>query len=171
MTADHGLDYWEALSQTQVAPRLWVSSYPLPGAYLARRIDVLALCAMELQDVSGNPYPGLADVYLCPLDDSGPPPTEQELRDAHATARDLARHLKAGQRVMCSCRAGRNRSGLCAALTLRQAYGITGQAAANIVRGARPECLSNPHFAAHLRGLPAPGAKEPQRPRQGARLR
>ena len=60
--------------------------------------------------------------------------------------------------VAVHCRAGRNRSGLLAALIVRERLGLTGHDAMELVRERRPRALANDDFAAWLEGLTAPMA-------------
>lgn len=59
-----------------------------------------------------------------------------------------------GQRVLVHCLAGRNRSCLVAALVLRQRHGLSGAAAADLVREARPRAFHNEVQLDWLRSLP-----------------
>lgn len=69
---------------------------------------------------------------------------------------DLAQVIRKGKAVIVQCRAGRNRSGLLAALVVREVEGCTGAEALEHVQRARPNALANPHFCAYLRSLEAP---------------
>jgi hypothetical protein len=69
-------------------------------------------------------------------------------------AYDLSQVIRLGKAVIVHCRAGRNRSGLLAALVVREVTGCTGKEALEIVQERRPNALANPHFCAYLRSLP-----------------
>lgn len=60
------------------------------------------------------------------------------------------------RRVLVHCQEGRNRSGVVAALAVRQLSGCTGSEAVARVRRARPGMVSNREFSSYLEGLPAP---------------
>lgn len=69
---------------------------------------------------------------------------------------DLAQGIRYGWAVLVQCRAGRNRSGLLAALVVREMTGCSGSEALEHVQRARPNALANEHFCAYLRSLEAP---------------
>ena len=71
-----------------------------------------------------------------------------------AMALIAAGQIQRGGCVLVMCHAGRNRSGLLTALTLRQLDGISGEQALSRVRAARPRAVANPSFAAYLEDLP-----------------
>lgn len=72
-------------------------------------------------------------------------------------ARQLACRVRAGKgAVLVHCRAGRNRSGLLAALVVRELRRCTGKEALHQVRLRRPNAVANPAFEAYLEGLPTP---------------
>jgi len=68
-------------------------------------------------------------------------------------ARRLAIHIKHGGGVLVFCNAGRNRSGLLAALILHELYPISGNTALGWVRRARPRAVANEHFARYLNSV------------------
>jgi hypothetical protein len=69
----------------------------------------------------------------------------------------LAKEIRISQHsVLIFCNAGRTRSGLLAALVLRELHGISGRTALNWVRERRPLAVSNDHFERFLNGLEAP---------------
>ena len=68
----------------------------------------------------------------------------------------VTRLLRRGFRVLVHCYGGRNRSGLIAALTLREWLGISGAEALRQVQTQRPKSLVNAAFADFLRSLPRP---------------
>ncbi len=65
-------------------------------------------------------------------------------------------HTIVGGRVLAICHAGRNRSGLLAALIVRQIRCVSGEEALAIVRAARPRAVANPGFESYLCGLDKP---------------
>jgi len=94
---------------------------------------------------------------VLPLDDSGDVQRDMaHLAEASAAADRVAAHLAAGRRVGVFCRAGRNRSGLVAALAIRRLTGWTGAQAMQRVKQLRPFALTNEHFARYLASLPTP---------------
>lgn len=111
-------------------------SAPPPSALLP--FDTIVLAAMEYQpDLPGY------EVLRVPLDD-GPPPGAETQKQIRSAARDVARRVRAGRRVLVTCWQGRNRSGVIAGLALRE-LGLPGDLAASRIRRIR-NGLHNPHF-------------------------
>jgi protein-tyrosine phosphatase len=126
-----------------VAPGLFVGSRPTPGRY--RWLHVLVLCAKEYQPSSSS-FPGLTVLHV-PLDDNPLVMHREEVALAISAARTVARYLGAGRTVLASCHQGWNRSGLIAALAMREAFDMDADEAVARVRSARgPAALSNPLF-------------------------
>ena len=122
-------------------------SAPAPGTPLP--FDVLVLCAQEYQPKpSSSYYPGLHVIYA-PLDDSGPPPTREEIGIAKCAARAALRAYQHNKRVLITCRMGRNRSGLVTGLVLMQ-LGYTSLESITLIRSARANALTNPFFREEL---------------------
>ncbi len=117
--------------------RLAQGSAPPPGVRLP--FDVIVLAAEEYQPN----LPGY-EVLHVPLDDSGPPPTAHERRLIRENAPRIARRVRAGKRVLVTCRQGRNRSGVLAGLALVE-LGLPSHEAARRIQLFR-NGLTNPHF-------------------------
>lgn len=140
---------------SRILDGLWVGAAPPPGGY-SDRFDVIVFTADEYQPPASM-FPGIR-VRHFPFDDSGRP-TDRDLETAWAAAEAVARDLRRGQRVLVTCRMGRNRSALVAALAL---YLITEAPGADIlalVRDRRTDAvgvqaLANRTFQAYLRALP-----------------
>lgn len=99
----------------------------------------------------------LPPAKLLDLDDSGNAASDMaKIAEASAVADRLASHLAAGRRVGVFCNAGRNRSGLVSALTIRRLAGWTGEQAMRRIQALRYLALTNQHFARYLRGLGVP---------------
>jgi len=129
-------------------------SYLVPGARLAQGsapprgavlpFDVIVLAAEEYQpDLPGY------EVLHVPLDD-GPPPTFAERAHIRMAAREIARRVRAGQRVLVTCWQGRNRSGVLAGLALVE-LGLPRDRAVQRIRTYR-DGLTNPFFRAMVQG-------------------
>jgi protein-tyrosine phosphatase len=123
-------------------------SYLLRGGQLAQGsappravrlpFDAVVLAAKEYQpNLPGH------DVLHVPLND-GPPPTRAERALIRRSANEVARRVRAGQRVLVTCWQGRNRSGVIAGLALVE-LGLPGAQAAQRIRQAR-NGLTNPYF-------------------------
>lgn len=128
---EHGYTYLTADG------RLAQGAAPPPGVKLP--FDTIVLAAMEYQ-----PHMPGYEVLHVPLDDSGPPPTRHERRLIRDNASRIARRVRAGKRVLVTCRMGRNRSGVLAGLALVE-LGVPGPTAAKRIQAFRGG-LTNPHF-------------------------
>lgn len=134
----------------RVGERLYIGSYPPQGSALrSAGFDVLVLCALELQ---GGQFDGVS-VLRCPLDDADL--TQAEWDRARATARRVAALVQSGRRCLVTRAAGRNRSGLVTALTVRGLTGWPGELCVDLVRKSKTkaDALTNPTFVAALRRL------------------
>jgi hypothetical protein len=133
--------------------RLWHGGCPVDFGWVRRTgIDVV----LDVADPDAFPpaqeIRGLA--YLkCPLVD------DERLPDPGLTLRlagVVAGLVGEGHRALVHCTFGRNRSGLMAALVVRELLGISGADALGRVRQRRPGAANNETFARWLASLPAP---------------
>ena len=118
-------------------PGLAQGSVPPSGVQLP--FDVVVLAAYECQ-----PEPSVPTIFRAALDDSGPPPNHIDKIVIRETAKEVARRVRAGQRVLVTCRQGRNRSGVISGLALVE-LGMSGRQAAELIRRIR-NGLTNPYF-------------------------
>lgn len=88
-----------------------------------------------------------------------------EMVDSHVDVDDripsmvvpqVAGWLRDGERVLVSCLMGRSRSGMTAALVVREYYGMTGEQALDYVRERRPNAIKRERPEAWIRGLGRP---------------
>lgn len=130
------------------------SAPPLGQAVEMRRkgFSALVLCAREYQP-EGFEHVGLL-VFRVPMDDVLDPPAG-DVKRAATVAKNVAHLALAGHRVLVTCAAGRNRSGLVTALALREMSGESGAKCAALVRRKRQGALTNPSFLKMLARLPA----------------
>jgi hypothetical protein len=139
---------------------LWQGSAPPADGTLKKLgFDRVVLAAMEYQP-EGRLFEGVR-VQHCPLDDSLNLSREEASR-AEQCAQSVARGIRRGENILVTCMAGRNRSGLVTALTLRELTGMTGAQAVAIVQSKRPNALTNPHFVTLLERLPSKQEAHPQ---------
>lgn len=125
-----------------ILPKLLAQgSAPPPEAQLP--FDVLVLCAREYQPPASY-FPGV-EVLHVPLDDSGPPPTTDEVRLAVLAGKRVCHLLRKGKRVLVTCAMGRNRSGLVSGLALINC-GASSSRAIDAIKQARANALSNAYF-------------------------
>ena len=138
-----------------IVPGLYQGSIP-PFGYALREagFDALVLCAQEHQDASK--YPGV-EVIECPLDDARRFPNPSEWETAREVAWRVRNILCHGGRVLVTCMAGKNRSGLVTALSLHCLTGVSGAVCSWFVKDRRKgaEALTNPYFVLALERVPA----------------
>ena len=79
--------------------------------------------------------------------------TEKLLRTLRDVRDVVIQGIETGERVVVHCNAGRNRSGLVAALMLMEIYKINGPQAVAKVRALRPRAIANEHFEQFLNGF------------------
>ncbi len=137
---------------SRIAPRLYQGSRPLQGTTLRRvGFDTLVLAAKEHQP-SARRFPGVEVIHV-PMDDVDRPLSSSELRRVRRASARVARRLVAGRRVLVTCHAGLNRSGI---ITAGALILLTGADACSVVRRVRqqrsPDALSNPSFVEALSG-------------------
>lgn len=115
----------------------------------ASQFDLVVLCALEVQP--GTPYysevtrgQNMPPELRCPMDDVAPGRADDRIRATWA-AHQVAKRMARQERVLVTCFAGRNRSGLVSALALVM-LGASSSAAIRRVRAARPNALTNDAF-------------------------
>lgn len=145
------------IEASEIAPGLWMGSFPEMGDSLVRAgFHTLALCACDHQPPT-ECFFGV-EVARIDLRDDGSPVPHDQFWEAVRLAKHLARRVRAGRPVLVTCRHGRNRSGLVAALTLAALTGCSGQRASDIVRRRRRSpyggALTNAEFCQTLAMLP-----------------
>jgi len=140
---------------SQVHGNLWMGGWPPPGWRLASHFDCLALCAMEYQ--VPECFPGV-QVIQAHLNDDGTPMRREEAYEAVRAATQVIKWLEQDLRVLVTCFAGRNRSGLVSGLALcRGPTAMNPAEAIRTIRSARGEgALSNPWFLKLLTDLGQP---------------
>lgn len=131
---------------------LWQGSAPPPGKALhAYGFDVLVLAAQEYQPAADK-FPGVRVIHApnddAPIGDGG------EVEGAVAASKLVADALRRDEKVLVTCRAGLNRSGLISALALARSTTMTGPAIVEALRRARgPWALSNDDFRDFVLGV------------------
>jgi protein-tyrosine phosphatase len=120
--------------------------------------DTLVFCAGEWQ-----PHVAFPDdenrkfqpqILRVPYDDSYEALTPSVLAHLDRSANKIVDWHKEGQKVLITCMAGRNRSGLLVALVLRLRFEMTGKAAIDLIKEKRgPFALTNRVFTSYLLGL------------------
>lgn len=133
------------LDAVEVVPGLWIGAAPPQGDLLSELgFDALVLCARQYQPAKGR-FPGV-EVYHAGFRDTEDV-TPDELRLAVKAAQWTSRRLRKGKKVLVTCMAGLNRSGLVTALSLAMAGRLDPAMCGELVKRARgPDALSNPTF-------------------------
>ena len=121
---------------------------PDPGSL--ELFNVLVLCAKEVQPkVQG--FKGT--IIRAPFGDV-PSLTSKERRTAIRAAREVAKRLRKGQKVLVTCHMGWNRSGLVTALALRMStHRGTDEIIRRIRKARGPNALSNESFVRMIYGF------------------
>lgn len=132
-----------------IVPGLAQGGCPSVGPWVrAYGFDTLVLAAEEYQP-SAESFPGVRVVHV-PLDDAVP--TERDKRAISAAGHFVAVEVSRGHRVLVTCQAGRNRSGIIVAVALRHLYRAPyGDIVGRIRHKRMPTALSNRHFELALR--------------------
>jgi len=151
------------LDAHEIAPNLWQGGAPPYGTAVAEGgFDVLVLCAREIQPPSVY-FPDVQVIHA-PNDDH--PAfghlTKNKLQTAISAARRVASAVQEGKKVLVTCAAGLNRSGLVTSIALHMLYGWPGSQCIQTVRANRGSVngmipLSNDEFARALDNLTGQG--------------
>lgn len=146
----NSLNLKSVATANQVHGRLWMGSFPHPGAGLSGYFDCLVLCAAEYQ-VPGC-FPGMK-VACAPMMDDGEPMRKEDAYESIRAAGRVIRWLRSGHEVLVTCYQGRNRSGLVTALALCLGDdGMSPDQAVAAIRAARGEsAFRNAWFDSFLR--------------------
>lgn len=146
----------------KITANLWIGSAPpITGTHEACAVfpalefDTLVLCAYEYQ-----PHENLFnidDVFHAPMYDIMAPITRSQAAIAIRAAKHVMWRLDTGNKVLVTCLAGRNRSGLICALAL--CFGKSKMSvydAVTLIRTARgSNALMNPYFIEFLESITA----------------
>lgn len=135
-----------------ILPRLWQGSAPPPGQTVSRNgFQAIVLSAEEYQP-EGRFFRGV-DVMHAPLDDHHEPLTTGEWDTIIRAAEFAGGNVMLGRRVLVTCQAGLNRSGIITAVTVCMLTGLTGSGAVRLVQMRRPGALKNQSFANHIKAV------------------
>lgn len=134
-----------------IMPNLAQGSYPEPPTAVFKDFDILVLCAKELQSKSTKAPPNKALVRMPMVDDIYRPVTAADAQRYHTAARELAKAIMRGKKVLVTCAQGVNRSGLITSLIVMNMTTLKGRDVVKMIRqrrrvdgGAYP--LMNPMF-------------------------
>lgn len=140
-----------SLDVSQVHENLYQGAWSPFGDELAKRgFEVLVLCAEENQHK--DMYHGGIQVICAPgEDDSRVNRMRRFLPTWILAAQRVAVLLKAGKKVLVTCMAGLNRSGMVSAMALYLVTGWDGAKCVQHVQQTRQDALCNDTFASWLR--------------------
>lgn len=110
--------------------------------------DVLVLCADEHQFAEA--YDGIEVVLAPTYDDEDPRVLQRFLPVWERAAAVVSDRIERGQKVLVTCRAGLNRSGMVSAMALHRLTGWSGERCVEHVQTCREHALCNQTFAQHL---------------------
>jgi hypothetical protein len=140
---------------SEIVPNLWQGSRHSISKYLNRyKFNVLVLCAEEWQPPRSI-FPDSVEVIYSPnADDPFRNPTRNELLRAVQTGRQVALAVRKNRKVLTTCMAGLNRSGLVNAIALHFLTGDDGHTCMRRVRLKRLGALGNAKFQQVLSRVP-----------------
>lgn len=135
-----------SIDASRITGELYQGSAPPIGDELAKAgFDTVILTAVEYQPASAL-FPGV-EVLRLPMEDVPVRLTYEQSRRVAELARMVKLRLARGSRVLVTCRAGLNRSGLLVATFLTQEAGMRPVDAVRLVRARRSAlALNNPAF-------------------------
>jgi hypothetical protein len=140
----------------EIVPNLWQGSRHSISKYLSRySFNVLVLCAEEWQPPRSMFPTSVKVIYSPNADDPFREPTRDELLRAIQTGREVATEVSNGRKVLTTCMAGLNRSGLVNALALHFLTGEDGLTCLVKVKKKRLGALCNAKFQEVLSRMPA----------------
>jgi len=146
---DYGGFQYRDSTFSKLTNNIWMGGAPSPFVRICDYFDGLALCAHEYQP---NCFPDVS-IIRAPIRDDGSPMIRQEQIDAVKAAGKIIRLVNEDKRILVTCYAGMNRSGLVCAISLCKGPDkINVENAIELIRKARGEyALSNSDFVDFLR--------------------
>jgi protein-tyrosine phosphatase len=131
---------------SRILGNLFQGGIPVEGTHLCKAgFDVLVLAAEEVQPEDWK-FPGV-HVLRLPMKDEPKLLTPRQVKLLRSLSREVAWHLERGHRVLVTCRAGLNRSGLIVASTLLRTTTMSPTQVIRLIRQKRsPIALNNPAF-------------------------
>lgn len=133
--------------------QLYQGSFPPVGDALSREhgFDVVVLCAFE--NPNQGQYTDIEVIEAIGDDVEEWPIDEESLVRWQEAAKLVADRIKEGKRVLVTCVAGLNRSGIVTAMALNHIYGWSGDRACTYVQSKRQSALFRKAFRRHLTGF------------------
>lgn len=141
------------LEADEIIPNLWQGSFPRLLSASEVGFQVVVLCASEKlgYDDKKKEYQAYGmHIVEAPFDDTVYPSSE-ELTTAHWASVKVVNAVKEGKKVLVTCMAGLNRSGLVTAISVRALCSLKGHEAVELVKKARgDDALCNRVFASYV---------------------
>ncbi len=131
---------------TQVAPNLWIGSYPMRPP--SEGFDKMIVCCGDLEGFKDR-FPNTT-IIESPIDPHNP--TAENAQLAVQTGRAVAGWLRRGLKVLVCCSSGYNRSAFVAAITL-MVMGRDSHEAIETIQKAVERALHNQNFVGVLKNL------------------
>ncbi len=149
------------LDMNKISENLFQGAFPPKGDLLAKKgFEILVLCAEENQDTES--YPGL-QIICSPGDDTNDEDRfARDLVHWKISAARVANAVRKGKKVLVTCMAGLNRSGMVTALALHELTGWSGEQIVKHIKSRRSYALCNDLFADYLKENLKPVDKKPQ---------
>lgn len=133
----------------KIHENLFQGAMPPKGELTAQKgFDVLVLCADENQD--HEKYLGVQVICAPGDDDIRPNRLARDLLVWKPAAAQVAAAIREGKKVLVTCMAGLNRSGVVTALALQELTGWSGARVVKHIKSRRPYALCNDTFAAYI---------------------
>jgi len=138
-----------------IQPDLAMGGAIIDSSAAFEEFDILVLCAGEWQPHVNLPEEDKSKrVVRMPYDDSKVALTKTVLQQLHKTAKELSDEHERGRRIVITCMAGRNRSGLLMALVLMERFKLPAKEAISLIKEKRgPFALTNRTFTSYLLSL------------------
>jgi len=138
----------------KIVDNIYQGSFPPVGSFVRDAgFDVLVLCAKEYQPDSDK-FPGVT-VFHCPFDDDpSRHPYSKEIDIIKNTLSNVVPYIKDDKKVLVTCQAGRNRSGLLNAFIIKSMYkSLTNIEIIKLIKDKRQFALTNPKFVEVIKNL------------------
>ena len=135
---------WALRSEDELVPRLWIAGWDAPGGPFKNKTEVDLLIDMA----GSGPKPDSGEWIVNSLNDNQV--TEEDLLIFHKATISAYKVWEAGGTVMLRCRAGLNRSGFVAAMTIMASGKPVEQTVKDMRKKRSPYVLHNPTYLAYL---------------------
>lgn len=133
----------------KIIDHLYQGGAPPQGDALKKAgVDVLVLCAQEIQDK--DLYTGIEVICAPGDDDERPHRLQRYIEGWKQAAHTAAQFVRLGRNVLVTCYAGQNRSGLVVALILKELSDWNGEKIVRHVQSRRPMALNNTTFTKYV---------------------